>query len=412
MALRMAQDGRSPVYNERNAISLFLDKGLLEHYAGNYRSSSQDLQEAERLIEEAFTRSITAEVASYIINDNTKEYPGEDYEDIYINVFNALNYYHNDNLEGAMVEIRKITMPNGKLDMLSRKYENSNRTAGDFVISQVRNMGFEFHPDLPKGEAVNFSNSALARYLGSLFYLGQGMDDSANIEFEQLKAAFAGNPKIYNYPIPLAAYEAQNVPDGKARLDIISFVGLSPVKEEKLFPGVFPFFNNHILKLVHFKLPVFVERRTMHPIDRIEVTINNNEKFDLELLENMGDVMKETYNARFSSTFVKTYIRTLLKYAIADVAATQAGKESSSSFAAYASAVTAKIAADASEGADTRMARYFPDKAYVGGINLDPGTYSVTITYYSGNPVIARDEPRDVNIRVNELNLIETFCLR
>jgi hypothetical protein len=61
-----------------------LDKGLLEHYVGNYRDSSQDLENAERLIQDTFTKSVTAGIASYIANDNTKEYPGEDYEDIYL----------------------------------------------------------------------------------------------------------------------------------------------------------------------------------------------------------------------------------------------------------------------------------------------------------------------------------------
>jgi len=410
------QGGNRPVYSARNAISLFLDKGLLEHYAGNYRDSSQDLQEAERLIEEAYTKSITAEITSYIANDNAKDYPGEDYEDIYINVFNALNYYHANDLEEAMVEIRKITMSSGKLDLLSRKYETSRSTVGDWVMNQLRSLGFQIDPNLPQGNPVNFSNSALARYLGALFYQGQGNSDGARIEFEQLNAAYAGNAKIYNFPIPKSAADAQNVPPGKARLNIIGFAGLSPVKEEKLIPGFFPFFQNAPLRAVQYKLPVFVTRAETQPITRIEVEVlgdgvSKTEKFNLELLENMGEVMKETYNARFSNMYFKTYIRTLVKYATADIAATKAG-EYGSSLAAYGSALAAKVTIDATEGADIRMSRYFPDKAYIGGINLDPGTYPVTVTYYSGNRIVARDDPVYVTIRANQLNLIEAFCLK
>ena len=119
--IRNGQRRTRAIYNEKNAIQLFLDKGLLEHYAGNYAYSSEDLQNAERLIEEAYTKSISENFLSYIINDNVKEYPGEDFEDIYLNVFNALNYYHRGNLEGALVEIRKLSMSNGKLDLLARK---------------------------------------------------------------------------------------------------------------------------------------------------------------------------------------------------------------------------------------------------------------------------------------------------
>jgi hypothetical protein len=44
---------------------------------------------------------------------------------------------------------------------------------------------------MPKGKPVDFSNSALARYLSALFYLSDGNTDGARIEFEQLQAAFS-----------------------------------------------------------------------------------------------------------------------------------------------------------------------------------------------------------------------------
>jgi len=407
--IRKGQEGYPPVYPARNAISLFLDRGLLEHYAGYYRASSLDLQEAERLIEEAYTRSISESVASYIANDNTKTYPGEDYEDIYINVFNALNYYSRGDLEGAMVEIRKITISSGKLDMLSRKYENARPEIQDWVMDQLRNFGIFYYPEFPPGQAVNFSNSALARYLSLLFYLGDGKDDDARIEFEQLRAAYSDNPNIYKTPFPVSAADAMNVPPGKARLNIISFIGLSPVKEEGIFPNAFPFLRNSYLRSAVFKLPKFAERKS--GISRIEVVVSGGGNFSLELLEDMGAVIKETYNARFSNLFFKTYIRTMLKYAAADASAVRAAERRSSS-AAMLSAIIAKSAIDASESADIRMSRYLPDKAYIGGFNLAPGTYTVTVNYLSGRRIIASDEHRNVMVRPGVLNLIESVSLR
>ena len=407
-AIRRGQEGRNPVYPERNAISLFLDRGLLEHYAGNYRESSLDLQTAERLIEEAYTRSIGEEIASYIANENTKTYPGEDYEDIYLNVFNALNYYNRGDLEGAMVEIRKITISSGKLDMLSRKYENVRPDVSDWILAQLRNMGYFYNLDLPHAQPVHFSDSALARYLSLLFYLGDGKHDDARIEFEQLQAAHAANRNIYRTPLPVSAADAMNVPSGKARLNVIAFVGLSPIKEEGFFNSAFPFFQNPYLRSPVFKLPKFIERNS--EISRIEVVVNGN-TFSLELLEDMGAVMRETYNARFSDLFFRTYLRMLLKYAAADASASRLAERGASS-AATLSAIMAKAAIDASESADLRMSRYLPDKAYIGGVNLEPGTYTVTVNYFSGRRIIARDERRNVSIRPGVLNLVESVSLR
>jgi len=405
--IESGQEGKNPTYPEKNAVSLYLDKGMLEHYAGNYADSSADLQEAERLIEEAFTKSVTAEIGSYIANDNTKEYPGEDFEDIYLNVFNALNYYNKGDLEGALVEIRKITWTNGKLDMLERKYEGAKTSAGEYVLEQLKELGLGINPQLPQGDSVNFSDSVLARYLGALFYLGNGNADSARIEFEKIKTAHVANPKVYNHPIPSAVTEAQSVPRGKARLNVIAFTGLSPIKEEGVFVSAFPFFKNKELWFPEFKLPKFVKRPST--INRIEVTVGTD-TFNLELIEDMGAVAEETYNAHFGNLFFKTYIRVLLKYAAVDVAAIAAGKKGSS-LAATAAAVAGKKTADATEGADIRMSRYLPDKAYVGGINLDPGVYTITINYFSGNKLVAHTNHTDVAVRANALNLVNSANL-
>jgi hypothetical protein len=91
------------VYTTKEAVLFHLDQGVIEHYARFWENSSQDLEIGERLIEDAFTKSVSQEVSSFIINDTSKDYAGEDYEDLYINVFNALNYYHRDDLEDALV---------------------------------------------------------------------------------------------------------------------------------------------------------------------------------------------------------------------------------------------------------------------------------------------------------------------
>jgi len=400
------QRGSRAIYTERNAISLFMDKGLLEHYAGNYAASSEDLQNAERLIEEAYTKSITENFFSFIINDNTREYPGEDFENIYLNVFNALNYYNSGNTEGALVEIRKLSQTGGKLDMLARRYDYTDPETGASLndIAQ-RETGIR---DLPEIASVNFSNSALARYLGALFYQANGNIDSARIEFNQIELAYRTNRNIYRDSVPRAVEEARNVPAGLARLNIISFTGLSPIKQEQLIAHYLPF-RHPILQVAFFKLPVLVKRPSV--ITRIEVAVEGAGSFRLELLEDMGAAIEETFSGRFSSIVQKTYIRTIIKYAIADITAMEMARQQGE-LAGLMIALTARTAMDISESADIRMSRYLPDKAYIGGINLDPGTYSVIINYYNGNNLISRDTYADVVVDNNGLNLLQSVNLR
>jgi hypothetical protein len=395
-----AQERNRPLYKTNNAISLFLDKGLLEHYAGRYANSSKSLQEAERLIDEAFTKSVSAEVMSYIANDNTKEYPGEDFEDIYINVFNALNYYHNGNIEGAMVEIRKLTLPNGKLDMLGRKYEGAEEKA---------KTKLEGNQAVPSGKPINFSNSALARYLGILFYLADGNADGARIESAGLQAAFKANPHIYSNPVPKSVADVQNVPAGTARLNVIAFTGLSPVKEEvtTIYTLPVPILQDPLWG-AQFKMPVLAKRPSS--INRVDVSVGKN-TFRLEMLEDMGAVMEETFKARYNNIFLKTYIRTIIKYTAAAIAAAELGKKTRPELA-LASAIAAKVAIDASESADIRMSRYLPNRAYVGGINVEPGIYNVKVNFYQGSSICASKEYNNVALNERGLNLIEAVSLK
>jgi len=404
------QQRRKPIYNEKNSISLFMDKGLLEHYAGDFKASSESLQNAERLIEEAYTRSISEGFFSYILNDNSKVYPGEDFEDIYINVFNSLNYYNRNDLEGALVEIRKLSQSSGKLDMLARRHEFRDPESGATLSERAqKETGIS---GLPETKSVNFSNSALARFLGAIFYQGIGNTDSARIEFDQVSRAFRTNESIYPHPVPAAVEAARNIPAGKARLNVISFTGLSPIKEEQQITHFLPF-RHPILQSAKFKLPVLVGRASI--ISKIEIIAEREgiteQAFNLELLEDIGAIIKETYNNRFSRILIKTYIRTIIKYTVADIAAMEMARQYGE-LRGLLVAAAARTALDSSERADIRMSRFLPNKAFIGGINLDPGTYTVYINYYHGNTIIAREVRPDIIVNINRLNLLQSVNLR
>jgi hypothetical protein len=438
-ALIEGQKSDSPIYGEKNAVSLFLDKGLLEHYAGEYAKSSESLGDAERLIREAYTKSISADAASYIANDNTKEYAGEDYENIYLNVFNALGYYHAGKLEDALVDIRRLTGtktdPNGKLVLLKKakgERDTKRKELNKFVVEELKKVGVTINPELPAEKPVGFSDSVLARYLSSLFYQAAGENESAFDEYNALSDAYKANPALYSSPYPQSIIDDSltQAPEGKARINVIGFTGLSPVKEEALdsfdftllkvpLELMFPKNAAIIAELTEFFQPSFkLSKLTKRPsaIDKVEVIVGEN-KFDLVLLEDMGTAMEEIYKARYSAMVVKTYIRTLVKYAAGLAGAIKAGEEAEKKFkgmgvrAAKTAAAAALEAIDKSEAADVRMSRYFPDKAYIGGITLAPGSYTLTIKYHAGGKVLSEKQQK-LEVTAGSFKLVEGFCLK
>ncbi|MDR1949896.1 MAG: hypothetical protein LBQ38_10935 [Spirochaetaceae bacterium] len=395
-----AIDGhKKNIYRDKDLILYHLDKGMVNHYARRYEDSIQNLQDGERAIEEAYTKSITMEIGSYILNDRTREYDGEDYEDIYINAFNALNYYHLRNTEDALVEIRRM---NNKLQFLSSKY--------GVITSNLQKQALESSaaiPYDPESATVQFSDSALARYLGLLFYRGIGQYDDARIDRDHLKLAFANAPSVYTYPPPQSLEEELEIPPGKARLNVIGFSGLSPVKVEETVRIPLP--NERWVKIA---LPVMEYRPSL--VSRIEVRVNEDAPFVLELLEDIEAVARETFKEKVGLIYFKSVLRAVTKGLTSSVlsgASEEVGGQAG--LALWLVSLGTQAFAEASERADLRISRYFPAKAWVGGINLDPGVYTLHINYYAANGrLLATYIDDQVTVREGALNLAEAVCVR
>jgi hypothetical protein len=240
-----------------------------------------------------------------------------------------------------------------------------------------------------------------------LFYRGSGRYDDARIDRDQLRVAFANSPNVYTHPVPPSIEEELEIPEGMARLNVLGFGGLSPVKKEEVLR--IPISNSRWVKIA---LPNMAYRNS--DIRKIEVAFDDGRRFDLNLLEDIEAVARETFKERQNVIYLKTVIRAVLKGATSsalDVAADETGGETGMILGILSFAT--QVFAEASEQADLRISRYFPAKAWAGGINLVPGTYSFRVYYYGrSGKEIASFRYEDMDIRENTLNLAEAVCLK
>jgi len=91
------------------------EKGLILHYNNQYAESNEVFERAELLLEELYTKSVTRELAALAVSDNIAKYRGTSYEAILVNYYKILNYLLLGDLEGALVECRRV---NRKLEFL------------------------------------------------------------------------------------------------------------------------------------------------------------------------------------------------------------------------------------------------------------------------------------------------------
>jgi hypothetical protein len=427
-AARTAASGkknpRNQIYSEKNTILFNLDKGLLEHYAGNYEASYADLLQAERNIEDAYTKSLTQALSSYVVNDVVKDYAGEDYEDVYTNIFNALNAYHLNNGQ-ALALINDLTAQGGELQVLTEKYSPDGSKAKQFLEETLKLAGTVFSfgsVTWPVPAQITFTNSALARYLAAVFCMADGNKDMARYNLFELRNAFS-SPAYRSLTVPPAlAVQGDrgseqgpllDIPAGKGQLNVLAFAGLSPIKIEKEERLFFPFLETPVLKFAVIKIPLLQPRPSA--IRAVTASVQGGGAFKLDLLEDIDTVFTDTFNGRQSSVYLKTFARVLAKYIATDIAARaakQAAQENGSSplvteAAVLGIALAAKKALDVTEAADTRSARYLPSKVYIGAVNLDPGTYTITVNFTGGPPVL-----RTVTIKAGMISLVEAVCLK
>ena len=208
--------------------------------------------------------------------------------------------------------------------------------------------------------------------------------------------------------MPASVDEELDIPPGKARLNVIGFGGLSPVKTQEEIRIPLP--NVRYIKVA---LPVMVHRPSR--VGRVEVVLDNGNTFNLELLEDMEAIARETFKEKINMIYLKSIIRATLKATTSsalDIAADHV-EDTTTSLILSALSIGTQVFAEASEQADLRLSRYFPAKAYIGGITLDPGVYSLKVHYYAANGrLIASYKHDNVTVREDTLNLVEAVCLK
>jgi len=106
-------------YTENSAALFYADTGTLAHYAGRPEESIEMLLQAEKIIEELYTTSISKEATTFIINDTMAPYKGEDFENVMLNLFLALDYLEIGEIDEALVEARKV---DSKLNLINSSY--------------------------------------------------------------------------------------------------------------------------------------------------------------------------------------------------------------------------------------------------------------------------------------------------
>ena len=103
-----ALDEVASIDASNSLLLLLYEQGLVQHCKGDYAASNLALERAERVLDVLHTRSITRGVASLAVSETIEQYRGDAFEAIFVNYYKILNYLALGDVDGAMVECRRV----------------------------------------------------------------------------------------------------------------------------------------------------------------------------------------------------------------------------------------------------------------------------------------------------------------
>ncbi|MDE3001522.1 MAG: hypothetical protein OXU79_20795 [Gemmatimonadota bacterium] len=361
-----------------------MENGLIAHYKGKYDASNRFFEEAERLSDRLFTRSLSREAASLVTNDQVRAYRGEVFELVFINYYRALNYWYLKEPEEALVECRKANL---KLEHYAAQAEYDATYRNDAFIHYVTGLIYETTGEL--NDAYVSYRNALDAYETYTKAFGLKAPTALEQDLRRIEEALG-----YVDGRAEAADSADLRPPAGGELIVFSEIGFVPHKiqeeislpiyEGEDFTGKKDRLDRVSRKIArrHFKphyageskvkywlrvaLPAYedVVPRThtirVHAAGRQTTTT---------LAEDLSSIAWQTFQDKQPAVLARTVARGLVKYA-----ASVKAKKKHKLLGFFVNLLSA-----ATEAADTRSWVSLPHNVQIGRLTLPAGTHKLTL---------------------------------
>jgi uncharacterized protein len=163
-------------YGSNQKLLYLMDAGMINLRCGNHSEAARYFHRAEELAQDLWTISLSREAASFLWNDYTRPYAGEDFERAMINLMAAISYLGTGDEEAALGEFRRLDV---LLTELNEKYDKKNV----------------------------YREDAFARYMSGILYESDGNMDDAFIAYLKAYEIFTDYKRYYATPPPPALLE-------------------------------------------------------------------------------------------------------------------------------------------------------------------------------------------------------------
>lgn len=330
----------------KNKILYYLNQGYVEFMLNHSEESNEAFELAERLTEDQQKNALT-EAAVLVSNPEIRPYKPEDFEVIMINFYKAMNYLRMNNMEDALVEVRKINI---RLQQLNDKYpDHKNRYQRDAFAHLLMGLIYDASGDA-NNAFIAYRNAYDTYRTDYLTNFGLGAPEQLKKDLMRTAYECGMQTELVEYEKEFnQKYIPQAIPPN-GQLVLFWLNGFGPVKAEwgitftKIQRGdgaivfhneelglTFPFFwgigNNEDernslanLKVVRVVFPKYVERTPAYNKGMLEY---DKKSYPLEMAENINQIAFKTLHDRMVRELANSLLRVATKQGLQYAASKQ-----------------------------------------------------------------------------------------
>ncbi|MBD3609541.1 MAG: hypothetical protein HUJ30_03240 [Gammaproteobacteria bacterium] len=347
---------------ERDRVLYLLNRGMLQRMIGQYQSSNASLEEAKIMMRKLFATSVSETAGSLLINDGTRSYIGDPYEQVMVHMMKALNYLELNERDSARVEILQMDI------RLREIYANQESSYMEDAFGRYL-AGIIY-------EELGDYNDAMVSYRKAYkVYTSQRQSFSVSVP-QHLKVALLrmsqhmglGNEnKQYQEQFGITQYDSVREYRQKGNMVVIMGNGLAPIKIEQAIHV-----NDYRTGRMHrIALPAYRSRRVLLGGLRLQV---GNKQSQGDLVDDIDAIAHQTLKEQLPAIKARALARAVAKNAM--VKGTKRDRDNHPLLG-----LALNIATVATERADTRSWVTLPSEMYLASISLPAGEHDVRLQF-------------------------------
>ncbi|MBC7384207.1 MAG: hypothetical protein H7296_14670 [Bacteroidia bacterium] len=404
----------------KNKLLFYLNKGTVLWMQGDYVNSNIYFRKADFFVED-FQKNYGLSFLSILVNPNVLTYPGEDYEQVLLHYYGALNYLSLNQYDEALVEGKRMLE---KMDKNTDKYKSKNKFKRDAFAHNLLGIIYD-----AKGEY----NDAFIAYRNAYEvykedYLKMlSTPVPAQLKLDLLRTAYFSGfyDEVKNYEQEFNMVFDKNTSRKTSNVVFFWNNGLCPVKDQlsvnfaiipyggksgwvefvNLDLGFhFPFYlgdNQNKekglldMKFVRIALPKFISRQNYYTKANL---ISNQGTYNFSLAEDINAIAFRSLEDRL----LKELGEALLRVALKQFAVYEASQDKNNAGIALAASIYSAL----SEQADTRNWQLLPSAISYTRLPMSEGKQTISFEAYTRNNEKGAAKTFDVDIKNGQTKIL------